>query len=308
MTELDPAEQRAFAQAVGPVAVGRRLALPRIDGLTWLFVGPLFLVLLAFMVLPAFSVLVGAVRGEGGHFTTKYLAMLGQAQYVTALKNTVLVSFWSALLGAVLGAALAWVALGPHSPPWIRRPLMSFSGVASNFAGIPLALAFLMTLSGTGVITKLLLAVGINLQALGFSLFSLPGLVLVYLYFQIPLMVILFTPAINGLRQEWQEAAENLGAGPWLYWRRVGLPILMPSLLACATMLFGNAFATYATPYALTSGNIPLLPLQISAVMSGNVLSDPQLGQALALLIIVIMLITTALYVWFDKQSSRWRV
>lgn len=307
MTEIEPAELKPFAQAAGRAAPGRRRPWPRLDGLTWLFVGPLFLVLLAFMVLPAFTVLIGAVRGADGHLSAKYLRMLGEPQYVTALRNTVTVSFWSAILGAVLGAALTWVALGPRSPAWIRKPLTSFSGVASNFAGIPLALAFLMTLSGTGVVTKVLLAVGINLQALGFSLFSLGGLVLVYLYFQIPLMVILFTPAIHGLRQEWQEAAENLGASPWLYWRRVGLPILMPSLLACATMLFGNAFATYATPYALTSGNIPLLPLQISAVMSGNVLSDPQLGQALALLIIVIMLVTTGLYVWFDKQSSRWR-
>jgi putative spermidine/putrescine transport system permease protein len=307
MTELEPADLNTFAQSVAPVVTGRRRSWPRIDGLTWLFVGPLFLVLLAFMVLPAFSVLAGAVRGPDGHLTAKYLNMLREAQYVTALKNTVTVSFWSAVLGAALGAALAWVALGPRSPEWIRKPLISFSGVASNFAGIPLALAFLMTLSGTGVVTKLLLALGINLQALGFSLFSVSGLVLVYLYFQIPLMVILFTPAINSLRQEWQDAAENLGAGPWVYWRRVGLPILMPSLLACATMLFGNAFATYATPYALTSGNIPLLPLQISAVMSGNVMSDPQLGQALALLIIAIMLVTTGLYVWFDKQSSRWR-
>ena len=284
-----------------------RLARWRSDPLTWLFVGPLLAYLIAFMALPSVAVLISAFRDNDGHFTTQYIQALTQTQYLLGLKNTLTLSFFSALIGAVLGALLAWLALGPGSPGWLRRPLLAFSGVASNFAGIPLALAFLMTLGSTGVVTRLLAGAGFDLSRTGFSLFNVWGLVVVYLYFQIPLMVILIAPALEGLRAEWAEAAENLGASRMVYWRRIGLPIIAPALLACATMLFGNAFATYATPYALTSGTVALLPLQIAAVMTGNVLSEPQMGRAIALLIIVIMLITVALYTYFDRLSSRWR-
>jgi putative spermidine/putrescine transport system permease protein len=189
----------------------------------------------------------------------------------------------------------------------LRSPLMAFSGVAANFAGVPLALAFVATLGTTGMVTKLLSSVGFNLYDTGFSLFSFAGLVLVYLYFQIPLMVILMAPALEGLRREWREAAENLGASRVQFWRYVGLPILAPSLMANTVLLFGNAFAAYATPYALTSGVLPLLPLQIGAALSGNVFNDPHLGQALALLVIFVMTLTMFTYTQLERIGSRWR-
>ena len=279
---------------------------------TALFVGPLLIVLLAFLIVPALAVLVGAFRldgvdGAAGGWTLEHIRALGQPQYLTGLKNSVLLSGVSALLGTVIGGLLAYAVLGEGGPGWLRSPLIAFSGVAANFAGVPLALAFVATLGTTGIVTRLLSAVGLNLTASGFSLFTFSGLIVVYLYFQIPLMVILIAPALDGLRREWREAAENLGASAGQFWRRVGLPILAPALLASAVLLFGNAFSAYATAYALTSGALPLLPLQIGAVLSGNVLSDPHLGQALALLVIAVMAVTMALYSVFERLGSRWR-
>ena len=135
---------------------------------------------------------------------------------------------------------------------------MTFSGVASNFAGVPLALAFISTLGQLGLVTVLLQrAFGINLYAAGFNLYSKLGPELVYLYFQFPLMVLIIAPAIDGLKQEWREAAENLGATPRQYWRHVALPILRPSSSARMILLFGNAFGAQATAYQLTGGQIP---------------------------------------------------
>ncbi|GAA3995596.1 ABC transporter permease subunit [Deinococcus rubellus] len=279
---------------------------------TALFVGPLLIVLLAFLIVPALAVLVGAFRSDGvdgsaGGWTLGHLRALGQPQYLTGLKNSVLLSGASALLGTLIGGLTAYAVLGEGGPRWLRAPLIAFSGVAANFAGVPLALAFVATLGTTGILTRLLAAVGLDLNRSGFSLFTFSGLILVYLYFQIPLMVILIAPALDGLRREWREAAENLGASAGQFWRFVGLPILAPALLASAVLLFGNAFSAYATAYALTSGALPLLPLQIGAVLSGNVISDPHLGQALALLVIAVMALTMGLYTLLERLGSRWR-
>ncbi len=290
------------------VAVPARPRAPLGERLTGaLFVGPLLLIILAFLLLPALAVLIGAVRTDAGGWTLSHLRELAQPQYLAALKNSVLLSGVSALLGALIGALLAYAVIGEGGPAWLRAPLIAFSGVAANFAGVPLALAFVATLGTTGMVTRLLSSLGLNLYASGFSLFSFSGLVVVYLYFQIPLMVILIAPALDGLRREWREAAENLGASAGQFWRMVGLPILAPSLLASTVLLFGNAFAAYATPYALTSGVLPLLPLQIGAVLSGNVISDPHLGQALALLVIAVMVVTMGLYTVVERLGTRWR-
>ncbi|WP_424952547.1 ABC transporter permease [Deinococcus sp.] len=279
---------------------------------TALFVGPLLLVLLVFLIIPAFAVLVGAFRADGlngapGGFTLQHLRDLGQPQYLKGLTNSVLLSGGSAIIGTVVGGLLAYAVLGEGGPAWLRNPLIAFSGVAANFAGVPLALAFVATLGTTGMVTRLLSGVGVNLYQHGFSLFTFGGLILVYAYFQIPLMVILIAPALDGLRREWREAAENLGATAGQFWRHVGLPILAPALLASLVLLFGNAFSAYATAYALTSGALLLLPLQIGAVLSGNVLSDPHLGQALALLVIVVMGVTMTAYTVLERLGSRWR-
>ncbi len=296
-------------------AEGRRAARrERLGDLlrTALFVGPLLIVLLVFLVIPALAVVVGAFRAEGvagaaGGFTLEHLRALGQPQYLTGLKNSVLLSGSTALLGTLIGGLLAYAVLGEGGPAWLRNPLIAFSGVAANFAGVPLALAFVATLGTTGMVTRLLSGVGINLYQHGFSLFTFSGLVVVYTYFQVPLMVILIAPALDGLRREWREAAENLGASAAQFWRMVGLPILAPALLASLVLLFGNAFSAYATAYALTSGALPLLPLQIGAVLSGNVISDPHLGQALALLVMVVMTVTMLVYSGLERLGSRWR-
>lgn len=283
---------------------GARLR-PGINVLTLVFIGPFLLYVLAFLVLPALGLIEQAFSGEHG-FTFKYVDQLGQAATVTAFVNSVILSSISALVGLVVGGIVAYFILRPGAPRGLRSLVTSFSAVAANFAGVPLAFAFIATLGSLGMITVWLKALGINLYASGFSLYSVTGLVIVYAYFQIPLMVIIITPAIEGLRQEWREAAENLGASGWTYWRYVGLPILMPSLLSAYVLLFGNAFSSYATPYALTSGIIALIPVEISNVLSGNVMLSQQTGAALALGMIAVMVIVMLIYAVAARRAGRW--
>jgi len=272
----------------------------------WLLVGGFFAYSIAFLLLPSVAVLVGAFRGEHG-LTLRYVRLLFTPRYLVAFRNSIELSAVTTVIGGVCGLSIAYLALSPRSPGWLRVAVISFSGVAANFAGVPLAFAFVSTLGTMGLLTLWLKHFGIDLYGGGFSLFTLFGLAVTYLYFQIPLMVIIISPAVRGLRREWREAAKNLGATSWQYWRYVGFPILLPALLAAMVLLFGNAFAAYATPYALTSGNIALVPLEIGNVLSGNVMSAPQLGQALALGMILVMAATMGAYVLLQRYTARWR-
>jgi len=295
----------AGSGAVVPRQTVRQFVSLRRHWGTVLFIGPFLLYVLAFLLLPALRLLAQAIGDKHG-LTLRYVAGLAQPQTVTAFSNSIMLSAVSAAVGLVLGGLVAYFMLRPGAPAGLRSLVTSFSAVAANFAGVPLAFAFIATLGSLGFITVWLKRIGVDLYGAGFSLYGMSGLTLVYAYFQIPLMIIVIIPAIEGLRREWREAAQSLGGGSWAYWRHVGLPILMPSLLSAYLLLFGNAFSAYATPYALTSGNIGLVPIEISNVLSGNVMLEPQVGAALALGMIGVMVLVMLLYVAAARRANRW--
>ena len=260
----------------------------------------------AFMLAPTAMLAVQSVQGDDGGFTLSYIASLGEYRYRVAFENSLVLSVASASAGVVAGALIAQAVLKPGAPNWLRSAVTSFAAVAANFAGVPLAFAFISTLGSLGLLTTLLKRAGVDLYGLGFSLYSLPGLTLVYSYFQIPLMVIIISPAIIALRPSWREAAENLGATGGQYWRMVGLPVLAPSLLSAWILLFGSAFSAYATAYALTSGNIGLVTTEISNVLSGNVMASPQTGAALSVGMIAVMVAVLFASSVVARRSGRW--
>jgi putative spermidine/putrescine transport system permease protein len=173
---------------------------------------------------------------------------------------------------------------------------------------VPLALAFIFTLGRTGFVTVFLTSVlGWDIYGAGFTLYSKLGLEIVYLYFQLPLMVLIIAPAIDGLKKEWREASENAGASTWQYWRHVALPILTPSLLGATILLFGNSFGAQATAFALTGGFINLVTILIGGQLSGDVLGDQNLGYALAMGMVAIMGVTILAYSWLARRAERWQ-
>jgi putative spermidine/putrescine transport system permease protein len=178
--------------------------------------------------------------------------------------------------------------------------------VASNFAGVPLAFAFLATLGRLGLVTVFLRAFGFDIYRLGFNILSFWGLTLTYMFFQIPLMIVIITPAIDGLRKEWGEAAATLGATTVQYWRIVVIPVLWPSFLGTVILLFANAFGAIATAYALTGSSLNIVPILLYAQIRGDVLHDPNLGYALAFGMIVITGLANAFYIWFRSRSEKW--
>ena len=268
---------------------------------------PFFAYALAFLLIPAGSVMVGTFKRVNGGWTVSNVTELLHQPYRTYYWESIEISGITALLGAVLGFAIAYAAIREGTPQWIRAVITTFSGVAANFGGIPLAFAFIATLGNLGIVTNFLRDdLGMNIYRSGFTLYSKTGIEIVYLYFQIPLMILVIAPAIDGLKREWREAAANLGATPLQFWRYVGLPVLMPSLLGAVILLFGNAFAAYATAYSLTSGAVNLVPILIGAYYTGNVLDNPHLAQAMAFGMFAVLAMMMLIYIPLQRRSARW--
>jgi len=283
--------------------------MPPARQLSWAWVGvvPFFAFALMFLIIPTSFLAIGGFQDGQGRFTLQNLVDLFQPTILSSYWISIKVSAASAIGGAVIGFLLAYVAIAGGLPRWVRPTLMTFSGVASNFAGVPLAFAFLATLGRTGLVTALLVNLfDFNIYRTGFNLLSFWGLTLTYMYFQIPLMVLIMAPAIDGLRREWREASANLGASVWEYWRYVALPILWPPLLGATLLLFANAFGAIATAYALTGSSLNIVTIMLYAQIRGDVLHNPNLGYALALGMIVITGLSNAGYIWLRGRSERW--
>ncbi len=300
----------SFVAQVTPLPISPAPASPaRVGQLSWAWIGilPFFVFALMFLILPTGLLMVGGFQDAQGHFTFRNLLNLFQSNILSSYLISIKVSAASAIGGALVGFALAYAAIAGGLPAWVRPTLMTFSGVASNFAGVPLAFAFLATLGRTGLATALLIKLfGLNIYGAGFNLLSFSGLTLTYMYFQIPLMVLIMAPAIDGLKREWREASANLGARTWEYWRYIALPILWPPLLGAALLLFANAFGAVATAYALTGSSLNIVTIVLYAQIRGDVLHDQNLGYALALGMILITGLSNAAYIWLRGRGERW--
>jgi putative spermidine/putrescine transport system permease protein len=286
----------------------KKVAPASLDWKKWLGVIPFFLFAILFLILPSLRLFIGSFTDNAGRFTVgNILQLFEQKSILDAYWLSIRISAVTAIGGGIFGFLLAYAVTIGGLPSPLRSMLITFSGVASNFAGVPLAFAFVATLGRTGIITAILKDVfHINIYQAGFSLYSFVGLSITYMYFQFPLMVLIMAPALDGLKREWREAAENLGATSFQYWSQVAMPILLPSILGAMILLFGNAFGAYATAYALTGGSLPIVTIQIGAQIRGDVLHNPGLGYAMAMGMVFIMAISLAGYSWLQRISERW--
>lgn len=267
---------------------------------------PFLIIVTIFLIVPTLTVIVMAFFADGA-FSLDRIAALFSGTALSALGKSVALSASTALIGAALGAVLAWLIVSSPPTSMLRRAVLALCSVLAQFGGVALAFAFLATIGLNGVLTVWVQQqLGFNLAGSGW-LYSLPGLILVYTYFQIPLMVIVFIPALEGLREQWREAAVSLGASRWQYLREVVVPLLTPAFLGSTLLLFANAFAAYATAAALVSQGSPILPLLIrSALTSEVVLGQSGFAYALALEMIVVVAAVMFAYNALVRRTSRW--
>ena len=273
----------------------------------WLGVVPFAIFVIAFLILPSSRLITDSFQDAKGAFTLNNFVLLFQDPLIIkAYSNSIQISIITSLVGGIFGFLVAYAITIGRAPGWMRSALMTYSGMAANFGGVPLAFAFIATVGRTGFLTALLRMAGFDIYQHGFSLYTIVGLTLAYTYFQFPLMVLTIAPALEGLRTEWREASENLGANSFHYWKDIAFPILMPSILGTMLLLFGSAFGAFATAQALTGGTLVLASLLIGTEIRGDTLGNPNLGYALAVGMVVIMAITIILYAVLQRRTSRW--
>ena len=286
--------------ARGPVLVSRRLR--RAAGVV-----PFGVYMALGLGAPLVAVAIGAFQAPNGGFTLSNVKTATHGVYLHGFSQSIQLSVISAVLPGVFGLLIAYAIWSANRGSVLRRVAITASGVFANFGGVPLAFLFVATLGSTGLATRWLADLGFDPYQHGFSLYSLSGVVVVYMYFQIPLMVLVILPALEGLRPAWREAAANMGARTWQYWRYVGGPVLLPSFLGCLLLLFGSALAAYATAEAMTSGTIPLTSIQIGSFLNGNVLAGQEnVGKALGLGMVIIIAVAMGAYVVLQRRAARW--
>lgn len=266
---------------------------------------PFFIFVVVFLLYPTAAIVLAAFTPSGDPSLDGITRALS-GTYRQGFINSTALALTTALIGGVIGMLLAVVMRSLERPRWLHSTLDSWSAVASQLGGVPLAFAFIAAIGTQGLLTKLFMQVGVNINDLGVSPTGFWGLVVVYLYFQIPLMFLVSLPAINGLRRTWREAASILGASGARYWLRVGIPILTPAALGGMLLLFVNSFAAYATAYVLDPGGA-LVPLQIRFLLQGNVISgEEDLGYAIVTWVIGILMASLFLLTWLQRRTLRW--
>jgi putative spermidine/putrescine transport system permease protein len=303
------------AQAVAPEALTSGARPSRVStslrrSLRWLGIVPFGVYVALGLLAPFVAIAIAAFRNSStGAFTLSNFNTALHGTYLIGLKTSLLLSIATAIVAGIFGLLVAYAIFTAKRGNVLRQVVITASGVFANFGGVPLAILFIATLSTTGVVTGWITNVtGVDIWDHGFTLYSAyPGVFIVYMYFQIPLMVLVITPALGGLRPSWREAAENMGASSFNYWRTVGIPVLLPSVLGAMLLLFGSGFAAYATADTLTAGTVTLVPIQISSFLNGNVISGQEhVGYALGFGMLIVLSITMILYGLVRRRASRW--
>jgi putative spermidine/putrescine transport system permease protein len=270
---------------------------------------PFLIIVFLYEILPLIMMILSSFKSETDpdiFFTMEnYISAFTKLSYQRAIINSLRITILSTGFGILIGFFGAQAA--HNSRGKFRNAFLTILNMTSNFAGVPLAFAYMIILGNSGVITQFAKAYGVEFLT-NFDLYSSTGLLLMYVYFQIPLSTLLLIPAFHGIRQEWQEANMLLGGHTYDFWAKVGIPVLLPSIFGTMSVLFANALAAYATAYALLMNNYSLLPVNITGMFTGDMTTRPHLGAALSVVMMLLMLVAIMINNYINRQTTKWKV
>ncbi|MCE0496181.1 ABC transporter permease [Vibrio salinus] len=265
-----------------------------------LLILPFAAVFYLFQIAPMVWVVINSFIADDEWSFANYVDIADSKFILQGFSNSLWISFWSSIIGLMLAAIL--VSSLRHLDGKLKRAIIAFTNMSSNFVGVPLAFAFIIILGTNGSVTLLLKEIGL---IDGFNLYNRWGLLTLYIYFQIPLGVLLLYPAYDALKQDWYDAAALLGASVWKYWLKIAIPVLSPALLGTFIILFANAIGAYASVYALTSGNYNMVTIRIASLVSGDLFLEPNLAAAISVLLIALLALVTIVNQWLVSRSYR---
>nr|WP_088067580.1 ABC transporter permease subunit [Gottfriedia luciferensis] len=261
---------------------------------------PFVLFVLGFEIGPLMAMIKNSFFADDGihHTFNQYITIFKSKFYLQGIKNSIVISMISAVISILIAVVSAY-SFTKFSRK-IQNRLLMVANMTSNFEGIPLSFSYIILLGNNGLFTLLFAKLGWNLFG-DFNLYSWTGLILVYIYFQIPLAILLIYPSFQGIKQQWKEASKLLGGSTISFWFRIGIPVLLPSIVGTFSILFANAMGAYATAYALVGSNYNLLSLQIASLVASDVSLKPQLGSALGVLLAMTMIGA----MWINERMMR---
>lgn len=267
-------------------------------------IGLFGLIILTVLIYPFINMVIMSFQptGGGGFTLANYTQIFTQSMYTSAFRNSIVISFVSSVVALVF-TTIATYAIVRHSKS-MRENFLTIANLTSNFAGIPLAFAYIILLGGSGTLIILGERIGWSWLS-GFNLYSVTGLIVAYIYFQLPIGITLLMPIYDALDSKWREAAELLGANSFQYWKKIGLPVIAPSLLGVFAIMFANAMGAYATADALTGTGVNLLSIRIANTVSGDIFARPEVGAALSIMLAIILLINMLISNWVSKRLNK---
>lgn len=251
---------------------------------------PLALLIILFECVPLCSMVMKAFLTDGQLTLANFIKAFQEPAYQTAISNSLWITLLSTLAGLLIDFFLAMALSSGRN----KSLYLSILNLTSTFSGVPLTIAFITTLGASGVFVLLAQQAGFAPLA-GYNLYSVAGMFIVYLYFQIPMGTLLLLPVFEKVRKEWREASSLMGAGSLQFWLKVGVPVMMPGILGTVNMLFANAIAAYATPYLLVNNSVALLPTKIVDMFVGDVRQRPELGSALSIILLAFIILEITL-------------
>ncbi|MGG2053619.1 ABC transporter permease subunit [Lysinibacillus pakistanensis] len=270
------------------------------QSIAWL--SPFVVLVLLFFLVPLLYMLITSFQNSDGFTLAQYQSVLTNGYILQGFKNSITLSVISAVI-ALIVTLFAVYAMMRFSPS-MREKILILTNLTSNFSGIPLAFAFIVLLGNSGLFTLLFDKWGIDTFS-SFSLYSWGGLLLIYIYFQLPLALMLLYPIYDGIQQQWKEAAALLGASTWQFWQKIGIPVMLPGIVGTFSVLFANAMGAYASAYALTSSNYNLVAIRIGSLIKGDIFAQPELASAIAVLLAVTMVTAMLLSEWSISKTRR---
>ncbi|MGY4794547.1 ABC transporter permease [Lysinibacillus fusiformis] len=270
------------------------------QSIAWL--SPFLVLLLLFFLVPLLYMLITSFQNSEGFTLKQYESIFTNHYILQGFKNSITLSVISAMI-ALLITLFAVYAMMNFSEP-VREKILILTNLTSNFSGIPLAFAFIVLLGNSGLFTLLFDKWDIDVLT-SFSLYSWSGLLLIYIYFQLPLSLMLLYPIYDGIQQQWKEAAAILGASGWQFWMKIGLPVMLPGIVGTFSVLFANAMGAYASAYALTSSNYNLVAIRIGSLIKGDIFAQPELASAIAVILAVTMVTAMLISEWSISKTRR---
>lgn len=263
-----------------------------------IWLAPLALFFYLFQLAPMIWVFINSFIYEDEYSFENYQEIFDSSFMLQGFSNSLWLSIWSSLIGLMIATLL--VSSLRRIDSKLRDGVIAFTNMSSNFSGVPLAFAFIIILGVNGTFTLLLKQYGLIDD---FNLYGKWGLLSLYIYFQIPLAVLLLYPAFDALSDDWQAASALLGAKTWQYWTKIALPVLFPALLGTFIILIANAIGAYASVYALTNGNYNVITVRIASLVSGDLFLEPNLAAAISVILMAILAFITIVNQWLIARS-----